>query len=129
MKILKDYECSLSKLYPAFRFRCPNGTLANDFNCTDLHSCHNEVLTLDIPSKTGTNNLSEIFLRWKEPYVTHMEDFYSYDAQSFIGEVGGTLGLFLGFSFTMISGNLEKLFENLINWMMSKCCFKKNESE
>ena len=32
-------------------------------------------------------------------YVQNVEDNIAYDFQSFIGEVGGTLGLFLGLSF------------------------------
>ena len=30
--------------------------------------------------------------------VTYVEEYFTYDLQSFIGEVGGTFGLFLGFS-------------------------------
>ena len=30
--------------------------------------------------------------------VTYVEEYFTYDFQSFIGEVGGTFGIFLGFS-------------------------------
>ena len=39
--------------------------------------------------------------------VQYVKDEYAYDAQSFIGEVGGTLGLMLGLSFTSIFDFLE----------------------
>ena len=35
-------------------------------------------------------------------YVVYVEDFVSYDFQSFFGEVGGTLGLLLGVSLSHI---------------------------
>ena len=37
-------------------------------------------------------------IRLENPNVLTIVDSYSYDIQSFVGEVGGTLGLFLGLS-------------------------------
>ena len=37
-------------------------------------------------------------IQLENPYVLTIVDSYSYDIQSFVGEVGGTLGLFLGLS-------------------------------
>ena len=42
--------------------------------------------------------LSELKIRLENPNVLTIVDSYSYDIQSFVGEVGGTLGLFLGLS-------------------------------
>ena len=39
--------------------------------------------------------------------IMYVEDNYGYDLQSFIGEVGGTLGLMLGLSFMSIIDLLE----------------------
>ena len=37
-------------------------------------------------------------IQLENPNVLTIVDSYSYDIQSFVGEVGGTLGLFLGLS-------------------------------
>ena len=44
------------------------------------------------------DGLSELKIRLENPNVLTIVDSYSYDIQSFVGEVGGTLGLFLGLS-------------------------------
>ena len=50
--------------------------------------------------------------------VTYVEEYFTYDWQSFIGEVGGTFGLFLGVSM------LTTLFD-LIEFV-GKICTNKN---
>ena len=114
MKALKDYECSISEIYPRYGFKCSNGSYPTDFGCKNMQSCQNEVLTLDISPK-DYGNRSQIVLKWKEPYITHLEDYYAYDFQSFIGEVGGTSGLFLEFSFLMVVSKLEYLIEKIFS--------------
>ena len=42
--------------------------------------------------------MSYLKIQIENPNVLTIVDSYSYDIQSFIGEVGGTLGLFLGLS-------------------------------
>ena len=51
---------------------------------------------------TQTNMKSKLTLQFANTDVQVVKDFYSYDAQSLIGEVGGTLGLLLGMSFMSI---------------------------
>ena len=41
---------------------------------------------------------NDLVIRLENPNVLTIVDSYSYDIQSFVGEVGGTLGLFLGLS-------------------------------
>ena len=41
--------------------------------------------------------------QFKTPYVGYVEDSYAYDLQSLVGEVGGTLGMFLGASFLSLA--------------------------
>ena len=55
-------------------------------------------------------NDSTVLLLWKEEFVTYIQDFVAYDLQNFIGEVGGTLGLFLGVSFTSLITFIEYLY-------------------
>ena len=44
------------------------------------------------------NFISILKIQLENPNVLTIVDHYSYDIQSFVGEVGGTLGLFLGLS-------------------------------
>ena len=46
--------------------------------------------------------LASLQLIIEKDYVVYVEDFVSYDFQSFFGEVGGTLGLLLGVSLSHI---------------------------
>ena len=51
---------------------------------------------------------SQIYVHLSDPMVEYSMDYISYDLQSLIGEVGGTLGLTIGLSFLSIS---EWLFQ------------------
>ena len=61
-------------------------------------------------------NESWVKIKYGTPYVQNVKDYLSYDMQSLIGEVGGTLGLLLGFSFMSIID----LFEYVVG-----SCYKK----
>ena len=52
-------------------------------------------------------NRSLLKIQVSSPYVQVMKDSRTYDFQSFIGEVGGTLGLTLGLSFLSLVNLLE----------------------
>jgi len=45
-----------------------------------------------------TSQLTKVDISLQNELVTYVEEYYTYDWQSFIGEVGGTFGLFLGVS-------------------------------
>ena len=69
---------------------------------------------------SSTNNKwnkvnSELKIRLKTPNVLNIADSYSYDFQSLIGEVGGTLGLFLGLSMFSFVGFIEYILRKLYN--------------
>ena len=49
-------------------------------------------------------------------YVQNVEDNIAYDFQSFIGEVGGTLGLFLGLSFVSFIEFTEFLIGKIFHY-------------
>ena len=52
--------------------------------------------------------------------VRVMEQYLIYDAISMIGSVGGTLGLFIGFSFRDVISLVINMFQNWISHFMSK---------
>ena len=52
---------------------------------------------------------SELIIRYSSPYIQVIKDSWGYDMQSYIGEVGGTLGLLLGLSFASIFDLFEYL--------------------
>ena len=64
----------------------------------------------DYEEATGING-SKVIIQYSNPYIQVIKDSRSYDMQSLIGEVGGTLGLLLGFSFVSIFDLLEQIIE------------------
>ncbi len=66
--------------------------------CPNRKQCLTTMYSLDFSiAKHNNENTTEILMKLATP-VMHVEDVKSYDAQSLIGEVGGTLGLTLGLS-------------------------------
>ena len=59
------------------------------------------------------SNSSRLSIQFPNPYVQVIKDSYSYDMQSLIGEVGGTLGLLLGLSFISVFD----LIESILDWL------------
>ena len=62
-------------------------------------------------------NESWVSIKYGTPYVQNVKDYLSYDMQSLIGEVGGTLRLLLGFSFISVF--------DLFEYVVSSCYKKK----
>ena len=65
------------------------------------------------PTAVGAEMKSKLTIRYSSPYIQVIKDSWSYDMQSFIGEVGGTLGLLLGLSFASVFDLLEHLLNSL----------------
>ena len=79
--------------------------------------CKRSMYQMDL-SATGNGNheKANLLIKLKNPNILTIVDEYSYDLQSFIGEVGGTLGLFLGLSmFSCIE---------FIEYVLRKLCSK-----
>ena len=57
--------------------------------------------------------MSYLKIQIENPNVLTIVDSYSYDIQSFIGEVGGTLGLFLGLSIFSFVEFTEYIFRKI----------------
>ena len=95
---------------------CPiNRTLA-DQACPKVQFCKQSLFKFQESSKE-TKWTATLKLTVGEDYVVYVTDFISYDFNSFFGEVGGTLGLLLGYS-------LAHIFEFLIQSLkqgVSKC--------
>ena len=68
----------------------------------------------DYEEATGING-SKVIIQYSNPYIQVIKDSRSYDMQSLIGEVGGTLGLLLGFSFVSIFDLLEQIIEGFFS--------------
>ena len=80
----------LDILYDIWRNRnkvCPYGLKCN-------HPIYNTRTELT----KSTTERATLYIQLESPIVHNVIDSYSYDSQSLVGEVGGTLGLFLGLS-------------------------------
>ena len=83
--------------------------------CTELPKCKRPIYKIDIQTEDygGTNALVTVQL--ESPNVLNIVDSYAYDLQSLVGEVGGTLGLFLGLSsyslVEFVAFVIERLFK------------------
>ena len=77
--------------------------------CT--RSIYEDLLVQKPDVQTEEYSRSSLTISFSSPYIQVIKDSWSYNLQSFIGEVGGTLGLLLGFSFS----SLFDLFEYFLN--------------
>ena len=80
-------------------------------NCLDYLPCNRSIYQDTVKEKPyfDTHDVlqSELIIQYSTPFIQVIKDSWSYDMQSFIGEVGGTLGLLLGFSFSSLFDLLE----------------------
>ena len=60
-----------------------------------------------------TSQLTKVDISLQNELVTYVEEYYTYDWQSFIGEVGGTFGLFLGVSMLTAIFDLIELLHRM----------------
>ena len=115
---LQEFICSIHEIEgffneTTFDARCPNHITED---CPDLRSCHEiDLEQTQMNSKPDLYNESILRLYWPAARITYIEDFVSYDMHNLIGEVGGFLGLFLGFSFTSIFTWIEWIQEQRRN--------------
>ncbi len=73
---------------------------------TNHHGLFRSLYSLETKYQGNFSKTESLFanvqLNLVKPEVTYIEDHEVYDLQSFIGEVGGTLGLMLGLSFSSV---------------------------
>ena len=86
----------------------------DDCQCPPIPSCNRTIYRVEIEKDQDSNwgeNKASLKIQLESPNVQKIVDTYSYDLQSLIGEVGGTLGLFLGLS----TYSFVEFIEYLIN--------------
>ena len=87
--------------------------IANQKYCPKMPKCKRSIYKMDLSTnkldiRNEGNDLNTVLnIVLKDPNVLTIVDNYSYDLQSLIGEVGGTLGLFLGLSMFSFVGFIE----------------------
>ena len=95
VSIHSEFDKGFSKMTEYGRDKCPG-----------IQSCHQTRYSFDLREQNigltgmnGTNENTIIRIALRDPIVEYNIDYISYDLQSLIGEVGGTLGLTIGLSF------------------------------
>ena len=132
LKLIEKYNCSLPWMahwdFPNVT-RCEVGNFNESifqivqdwlgfykysFDYEDLLPCDRIVFedVIEASPKTLKDDRSRVTIQYVNPYIQVIKDSHSYDMQSLIGEVGGTLGLLLGLSFISIFD----LFEQFLNF-------------
>ena len=85
-------------------------------DCPAIPSCNRTIYKVEIQKDQDSNwaeNKAYLKIQLESPNVQKIVDTYSYDLQSLIGEVGGTLGLFLGLSTYSFVEFIEYLIKKL----------------
>ena len=81
-------------------------------NCLEIPKCTRSVYDLQITKvQTKVHGSSIVNIHLARPDVQVIEDSLAYEFFSFLGEFGGTIGMFLGFSFFSIFDLLEFLIQ------------------
>ena len=65
--------------------------------------------------RTWNNTNAEIFFSFNTPTTMIIEEYLLYDFVGILGSVGGSLGLFLGFSFLGLFSELIDLLQSKLN--------------
>ena len=86
---------------------------SHEESCPKWPKCKRSLYNMESLSTKEKPGASTLQIKLKSPNVLNIADSYSYDIQSFIGEVGGTLGLFLGLSMFSIVEFIEYILRKL----------------
>ena len=81
--------------YMEFVYDWENVYRESEKNCT-LLPCKRLIYKLTIEETSEKVDQKYLVIKLESPLVQKVIASYSYDLQSFVGKVGGTLGLFLG---------------------------------
>ena len=86
---------------------CPSGYRCN----RPIYNIRKEI----IKSSVADDNQAIVDIQLESPTVQNVIDLYAYDSQSLIGEIGGTLGLFLGLSTYSLVELITYFMEKFLN--------------
>ena len=87
--------------------------LLNEKHCPKMPKCKRSIYKMDL--STVDWKLSLLTIQLKDSNILTIVDNYSYDFQSLIGEVGGTLGLFLGLSMFSFVEFIEYVLRKMLS--------------
>ena len=73
-------------------------------------------LNVDQSAAEGMSRITSVDITFEKELVTYVEEYFTYDWQSFVGEVGGTFGLFLGVSVLTTIFDLIEFFKHTLNF-------------
>ena len=76
-----------------------------------------EKITKHIPSNDA---ISLVQLYYSDDYMTLYEEYLIFDLNSIVGLIGGSLGLFLGFSFLQLGDFVLHSFEKILKTVVTK---------
>ena len=68
-------------------------------------------------NKPDKNNISELFFQWEDENVIIEEEYLLMDLNAIVSAIGGSLGLFLGFSWLQV---LLQIIQKIENWILQK---------
>jgi hypothetical protein len=99
-------------------------------HCVGIPRCKRVIYDLTentvVKEGSGTSSNSMFTLRLANQNIQYVTDSVGYDEQSFVGEVGGTLGLMLGLSFISFVDFFEYLLSGVAKFMDSRHTKKSN---
>ena len=92
----------------------------HEATCPKWPKCKRSLYNMESLSSEAYKSIDAgLRIKLRNPHVLNIVDSYSYDVQSFIGEVGGTLGLFLGLSMFSIVEFIEYILRKVFNERLS----------
>ena len=83
--------------------------------CPSGLKCNHPIYNTRTELTKSTTERATLHIQLESPTVQNVVDSYSYDSQSLVGEVGGTLGLFLGLSTYSLVEFITYFMEKFLN--------------
>ncbi len=82
-------------------------------HCPDEEACSRQEYAFSHEKSVGMDDrISELTVQFRSHMLREVSDVLTYDLQSMVGEVGGTMGMYLGASFlSIVEVLMIKVFE------------------
>ena len=98
-------QCSFEQIQKALKIISDN---KNSSNCPRWKKCHKVRYEISLKNIVYING-TRLWIKYEDTEVEHHLNYVSYDIFSLIGEIGGYLGLTLGFSGVSVTLALRKV--------------------